>query len=157
MLKFRNYEIEDLKICPVTGLVFNENTGKTYSRKIKKGYYLNYLPQPIGRWAPTHQIMAYTYLGKEYDDKKVVHHKNGNKLDNNPINLDLLSESQHSKLHNENVSPEIRLKISLSLKGRPSKRKGQKMSEEARENNRKAQLKYWAEHKRSKKGELKND
>lgn len=43
--------------------------------------------------------MLWKFLGRKINKKEIVHHKNGNTLDNNISNLQLLTHSQHSTLH----------------------------------------------------------
>lgn len=51
------------------------------SLSIKKNYEKKYGPVPAG---------------------KIIHHKNGNKLDNRPENLIAISPQEHYKIHNQN-------------------------------------------------------
>lgn len=52
-----------------------------YISEHKKNYEKKYGPVPAG---------------------KVIHHKNGNKLDNRPENLIAISPQEHYKIHNQN-------------------------------------------------------
>lgn len=39
------------------------------------------------------------HLGRELTEDEVIHHKNGNKTDNRIENLEIMTLSEHSKLH----------------------------------------------------------
>lgn len=65
-----------------------------------------------------HRIIMEESLGRKLNRNEVVHHINGNKKDNSLENLELMSLSEHSKLHHLGLklNKEIRNKISLSLR-----------------------------------------
>lgn len=46
-----------------------------------------------GGWIPKHRLVMEQFLGRELAAKETVHHKNGNKLDNDIANLELWSSS----------------------------------------------------------------
>lgn len=73
--------------------------------KSKQKYEMVYNPgiaysesDSVGKWCYTHRIVSAHINGQQHAGQ-VVHHKNFNKNDNTPDNLELLSVSEHQKLH----------------------------------------------------------
>ena len=52
-----------------------------------------------GKRIRTHRAVAMATLGIVLSADMVVHHKDGNKLNNDPSNLVVMSHSEHSRLH----------------------------------------------------------
>lgn len=46
-----------------------------------------------------HRYVLSVYLGRELDVDELVHHKDGNRLNNSLENLEIMSRSAHMKLH----------------------------------------------------------
>jgi flagellar basal body rod protein FlgC len=58
-----------------------------HPRAYEKGYYYE------------HILVMEQYLGRRLKKNEVVHHRDGNKLNNNLVNLELKTRSQHTKYH----------------------------------------------------------
>ena len=68
---------------------------------IYDGY--EYVSTTEGRYA-THRKVMEDYLGRPLRDDEVVHHINGNRLDNRIENLELTTRSEHQKIqHKEDL------------------------------------------------------
>jgi hypothetical protein len=52
----------------------------------------------------THRIIAEQKLGRPLTDKEVVHHIDGNKLNNHPDNIQVLdSQAEHVRIHHKQM------------------------------------------------------
>lgn len=80
------------------------------------GYYLITTSKEGNAKKPLHRLIYETFYGK-IPEGCVIHHKDGNKLNNCVNNLQLLAESEHNKLHhiNQNISEEHKINLSKSL------------------------------------------
>lgn len=67
------------------------------------GYKVVHCPDHPRAWKTgyvyVHIIVAEEKIGRLLKDGEVVHHKDENKFNNNPENLEVLTKFQHSKLH----------------------------------------------------------
>lgn len=71
---------------------------------VKGSRYVNqqgYVMVKVGirEWKAEHRITMERILGRTLTSNEHVHHKNGNRADNRPKNLQVLSNSEHQKLH----------------------------------------------------------
>lgn len=68
-----------------------------------------------------HRYIVEQYLGRKLEKDEIVHHIDGNKSNNNIENLQIMTKSEHSKLHTKNrkLSEKTKEKLSKKLKHRP--------------------------------------
>ena len=66
-----------------------------------KGYIIIRTESPEGKavWVLEHRYVKSIELGRELQRHECVHHKNGNRKDNSPDNLEIMSAVDHAKLH----------------------------------------------------------
>lgn len=84
-------------------------------RRISDGGYVEVLmphhPRARGNgYVFEHILVAEAMLGRPLRPGEVVHHKNGNKLDNRPENLEIMDSCAHSRLHGKQ-KPRKRVKM----------------------------------------------
>ena len=69
----------------------------------KEGYKQIYKPKSAeardNGYAAEHRVVASKKLGRPLRDNEVVHHRDGNKRNNRPSNLQVMSRSKHWKVH----------------------------------------------------------
>lgn len=52
-----------------------------------------------GNWELEHRVVAAQGLGRQLSCREIVHHRNGDGLDNRPENLEVVSHTQHYQRH----------------------------------------------------------
>lgn len=75
-----------LSTCNSGGYVYCR-TSPAHPKANSKGLY------------PVHRVVMENYLGRSLMKTEDVHHKNENKQDNRVENLEVLSKTEHSKIH----------------------------------------------------------
>jgi len=68
-------------------------------RRMQGGYWK--VKIGTGKWMDEHRYVMEMVIGRPLRKDEVVHHKNGDPLDNRPENLMVTSHSQHRKIHYE--------------------------------------------------------
>jgi hypothetical protein len=72
----------------------------------------------LGKTALHRQIME-NKLGRTLQFNEIVHHKDGNKLNNSLDNLEVMDRGEHARLHNAGLPNHLRKEYPLGLAGKP--------------------------------------
>lgn len=89
---------------PMKGRIGNLNPNFHNGKYISpNGYILILVPGP-GRsiYKQEHRLVMEQHLGRKLKQNEIVHHKNKIKTDNRIENLELMTNSEHTKLHMKN-------------------------------------------------------
>lgn len=91
------------------GMKTGPNKSHYKMRMTKDGYlrvYCAHHPFADGRKQMlVHDMVMELHVGRRLRRTEVVHHKNGIKTDNRIENLEIMSHSQHSKMHMSELAP----------------------------------------------------
>lgn len=106
---FEHYKIPRRVAKPRYGQSEKENHNWKGGKTIRNGYIeIRCIGHPrekgAGHYVPKQVLVMEKALGRYLTDNEVVHHINGNKLDNRLENLQLMSlsgENSHTRLHNQ--------------------------------------------------------
>lgn len=74
-----------------------------------------------GKKKDEHRHLMEQHLGRKLSSKEVVHHKNGNKLNNDLSNLEVMSLSDHSRMHMKGYKPSPETIEKMRICGKNSK------------------------------------
>ena len=91
---FEDYEVSD------KGEIRNSE-GLILQQRLSRNGYLRVNLKSKGKYKTVeiHRVVAQAFLGAIY--KKQVHHKNGDRTDNNVMNLQIVTKKEHRLLHRE--------------------------------------------------------
>ena len=98
--------------------------------RINQGYYVITSRKEGNNNQALHRLIFEDFYGTEIPKGYNVHHKNGNKLDNCILNLQLLSESEHHRHHQKGkkFSKEHCRRISDAMRGEKHYNYGKELS-----------------------------
>lgn len=86
----------------------DKSSGWKGGRTLHQGkYWLVYKPQrpccDNKGYVREHRLVLEECLGRYLRKDELVHHKDGNTLNNNPLNLGLVNRSDHMKMHKQEI------------------------------------------------------
>lgn len=72
-----------------------------------QGYILVYDESGYRRKKLMHRVIMEKYIGRSLTSDEIVHHKNGNKLDNRIENLSITTRKEHMKIHGNEIRTNV--------------------------------------------------
>jgi hypothetical protein len=72
---------------------------RTLDTRTNSGGYQQFKDNRTGQWLLTHRRVAEKMVGGRIYPGREVHHKDGDKSNNRPSNLTILSSAQHRRIH----------------------------------------------------------
>lgn len=83
---------------------------------LSDGYIL--LRQDNGKYIGEHRIVMQNHIRRKLKSGEIVHHKDGNKQNNDISNLCIVSRSEHVNIHRSDLKSALeKLKVKLDAKG----------------------------------------
>lgn len=107
--KFEKFGIKKLDtITAKTVFGSGENNGNWKGgKRVQNGYYMVRCPEhpkaTLG-YIYEHRLVMEQYLGRYLKKDEIVHHKNRNKQDNRLENLEILTPSEHNRVHRKELN-----------------------------------------------------
>lgn len=86
--------------CSAKGRSTRRDGKSIGSRHVGREGYI-YIKVAEGVWVEEHRLVATKKIGRALVKGEVVHHRNGERIDNRPENLEVMSVSEHKKKHYE--------------------------------------------------------
>lgn len=112
--------------CYYTSKKGNSKKGFRYSWGYKYLFMPNHPFANDGKYVAEHRLVIEKNIKRYLTNKEIVHHINGNKLDNNIKNLVLITRQKHGSIHNTSriFSKNSKKKLRDACKKRPRNNKG---------------------------------
>ncbi len=94
----RQWKVCD-RVCRAANMRGKRSRAFKTGTYVKDGYRHHLVPASCKKYVREHRIVAEWMIGRKLRKNEVVHHVNGNGLDNRPINLQVMTISAHVTLH----------------------------------------------------------
>ena len=97
------------------GITCSHKCYKAYVRKPHEhsSGYLRIFDPAKNKHALVHRLVMEKKLGRSLESWEVIHHKNGNKTDNRPENLEVTVQAKHGKKTREKAKRQVRCPFCL--------------------------------------------